>query len=226
MIDEFNKFCLNKESYSQIRQDLFVLFALGSESGFFVEFGACDGVYLSNTFLLETYYGWDGILVEPLTYYNRIIKSKRTATVETLCVSDKSNDSVEFIEVSGMPCLSGVSEHIYDGVHEDTIKSEGIPYSVKTISLNDLLDKHNAPQVVDFLSMDTEGSEYSILNSYDFSRKFKVISVEDHNQEAKAKINKLLVSRGYVHVLEAGSAWDSWYVLPEVYEEMINRLGI
>jgi hypothetical protein len=125
-----------------------------------------------------------------------------------------------------MPCLSGVSEHIYDGVHEDTIKSEGIPYRVKTISLNDLLDKHNAPQVVDFLSMDTEGSEYSILNAYDFSRKFKVISVEDHNQEAKAKINKLLVSRGYVHVLEAGSAWDSWYVLPEVYEEMINRLGI
>ena len=54
----------------------------------------------------------------------------------------------------------------------------------------------------------------------------KVISVEDHNQEAKAKINELLVSRGYVHVLEVGSAWDSWYVLPEVYEEMINRLGI
>jgi hypothetical protein len=65
MIQEFNTFCERMESYSQIRQDLFVLFALGKTPGYFVEFGACDGVYLSNTFLLETYYGWSGLLVEP-----------------------------------------------------------------------------------------------------------------------------------------------------------------
>lgn len=220
MIEKFNEFCLQSESYSQIRQDQFVLFALGYEPGYFVEFGACDGIYLSNTFLLETYYGWNGILVEPLSYYNKVLKKKRTSTVETLCVSDTTGDVIEFTEVDGVRCLSGIADHIGGGVHQQTINKYGNSYGVETISLADLLNKHDAPEVIDFLSMDTEGSEYSILSAYDFSRKFKVITVENHNEDARVKINDLLVSKGYVNVLPEASQWDSWYVLSEVYERI------
>ena len=60
------------EFYSQLGQDLFVLIELGNKKeGFFIEIGAGDGFYLSNTYLLEKNFGWTGILVEPnKSFYN------------------------------------------------------------------------------------------------------------------------------------------------------------
>jgi hypothetical protein len=53
-------------SKSQIFQDLFILFMVHEKrEGFFVDFGATDGVTLSNSWLLEKSYGWNGILAEP-----------------------------------------------------------------------------------------------------------------------------------------------------------------
>ena len=42
-----------------------------------------------------------------------------------------------------------------------------------SISLEDLLEKYNAPYVIDFLSIDTEGSEFEILNGFNF-KKYKI----------------------------------------------------
>ena len=54
------------QSYSQLRQDLFVLNQLKfKKNAFFVEFGATNGINLSNTYLLEKKFNWNGILVEP-----------------------------------------------------------------------------------------------------------------------------------------------------------------
>src|SRR3979409_966312 len=54
------------ESKSQILQDLWVGYELNERrGGFFVEFGATNGVVNSNTWLLEKKYGWKGILAEP-----------------------------------------------------------------------------------------------------------------------------------------------------------------
>jgi FkbM family methyltransferase len=226
MIEEFNKFCDKRESYSQIRQDLLPLFFLGEDPGYFVEFGACDGVYLSNTFLLETYYGWNGLLVEPSKHYNKVLQNKRTSTIDELCVSDKTGDTVEFVEVTNLQGLSGIAEFAFNDIHTQTRIDQGKRYDVSTISLKDLLDKHNAPEVIDYLSIDTEGSEHSILSVYDFSRKFKVVSIEHNNTYQKDLINDLMISKGYVQVLPEESKWDSWFVLPEVYENLTRRLGI
>ena len=55
-----------KKSKSQMKQDLFVISELKMQTnGFFVEFGATNGIDLSNTFLLESYFNWTGILAEP-----------------------------------------------------------------------------------------------------------------------------------------------------------------
>lgn len=224
MIKEFNEFCEKRESYAQIRQDMLPLFFLGEEPGYFVEFGACDGVYLSNTFLLETYYGWTGLLVEPSKHYNQVLRSKRTATIDDLCVADKTGSVVEFVEVSNLQGLSGISEFAFNDIHTQTRINQGISYDVSTISLKDLLDKHNAPEVIDYLSIDTEGSEYSILSSYDFSRKFKVISIEHNNTYQKDLINDLMKSKGYIQVLPEESKWDSWFVSQDVYIQMRVRL--
>ncbi len=48
---------------SQMYQDLFVLAECNfRRKGFFVEFGATNGLDLSNTYLMEKNFGWEGIL--------------------------------------------------------------------------------------------------------------------------------------------------------------------
>ena len=68
----------------------------------------------------------------------------------------------------------------------------GRKYKVPTISLLDLLDIHNAPKFIDYLSIDTEGSEYEILNAFDFNKyKFRVITCEHNFTPMREKIYKL-----------------------------------
>lgn len=102
----------------------------------------------------------------------------------------------------------------------------GQTYDVETISLNDLLDKHNAPDVIDYISIDTEGSELSILESYDFSRKFKVLSIEHNETINRGPLENIMKNNGYINVLPEESRWDGWFVSQEVFNDLNVRLGL
>lgn len=56
------------------------------QNGFFVEFGATNGIDLSNTYLLETEFGWNGILAEPDKYWHTSLIANRTAIIDIRCV--------------------------------------------------------------------------------------------------------------------------------------------
>jgi hypothetical protein len=80
-----------KFSKSQLRQDLFVLSECQfKENGFFIEFGATNGVDLSNSHILETKFKWNGILAEPakivMLQLKRIVYGAKLAK---LCYSMK-----------------------------------------------------------------------------------------------------------------------------------------
>lgn len=49
-------------------------------------------------------------------------------------------------------------------------RRENVVYPVETISLNDLLFEHDAPQDVVYISVDAESAELSILKSFDFTK--------------------------------------------------------
>ncbi len=84
---------------------------------------------------------------------------------------------------------------------------------MRTISLIDLLEKNNAPEVIDYLSIDTEGSEFEILSAIDFNKyKFSVITCEHNYTEQREKIFQLLTSAGYRRVFENISKYDDWYI--------------
>ena len=92
-------------------------------------------------------------------------------------------------------------------------RRNGTIYTVKTISLTDLLEKYDSPSVIDYLSIDTEGSELDILMSLDFARyRFRTITCEHNFTPAREKILDLLTTKGYTRVLTDFSNFDDWYV--------------
>lgn len=200
-------------STAQSRQDVFVLSQLNfKRGGFFVEFGATNGIDHSNTYLLEKEFGWEGILAEPARCWHGALRSNRTAAIDTQCVWNKSNQTVPFHETVSAE-LSTIDMYWGNDLHKHK-RIQGIRYEVPTISLQDLLVKHDAPQLIDYLSIDTEGSEFDILNNFDFEQhRFRIITCEHNFTPARDKIYNLLSQKGYERTLERVSQQDDWYVL-------------
>ena len=92
-------------------------------------------------------------------------------------------------------------------------RGDGKRYPVTTITLNDLLAEHNAPRHIDYLSVDTEGSELNILRAFDFERyRVDIITVEHNLAPAREHIHALLAAKGFARKFGALSQWDDWYV--------------
>ena len=201
---------LIEESNSQINQDVFVLSQVGvSQPGFFVEFGATDGISLSNTLLLERQFGWNGILVEPARNWREEIIKNRNCQKDFRCVTSTSGESVMFSE-STSPELSTIKGFEKS---DQNLRKIIQSYDVESVSLEDLLDGYQAPKTIDYLSIDTEGSEFLILENFNFDKySFKVITCEHNFTENREKIFSLLTRNGYVRVWSEFTQFDDWYV--------------
>jgi FkbM family methyltransferase len=204
-------------SKSQFSQDLFALSSTGfKRNGYFVEFGATDGVEMSNTYLLEKHYSWTGILAEPARIWHSSLSSNRKVSIETCAVDDLSGKLVEFAEDKSA-MLSGLIQSSYAG------KNNSAVYQVSTISLNDLLAKYSAPKHIDYMSIDTEGSELQILENFSFSQhSFSVITVEHNNREDRFRIKNILERNGYFCVHENLCKIEYWFVSQELFEEFFT----
>ena len=86
-------------------------------------------------------------------------------------------------------------------------------YDVVTISLEDLLKKYSGPQKIDYLSIDTEESEYEILSKFNFDLyDIRVITCEHNYLPQRKLIYDLLSSKGFNRVQTKKSIWDDWYM--------------
>ena len=199
-------------SKAQIFQDLFVLFETREKrSGFFVEFGAGNGVDLSNTHLLEKQFLWSGVLAEPAESWHSALRRERICTIDERCVWNKSRDRVEFNEVD-QPEYSTIAKYSSCDRHSEKRK-RGRDYLVETVTLTDLLAEHNAPDCIDYLSIDTEGSELEILKAFNFQRyDVRLITVEHNYRNERDDIHRLLRLNGFVRKFEVASLMDDWYV--------------
>ena len=209
-----NRTDIRKKSKSQLKQDLFVLLETDfKENGFFVEFGATNGVDLSNTHILEKEFHWNGILAEPARAWHTDLQKNRSCSIEMNCVWSDSDSILDFNETNETE-LSTITKY-KDNDWASKKRQHGTIYPVSTISLVDLLIKHNAPKVVDYLSIDTEGSEYQILSNFDFDAyQFRVITCEHNYTPMREQIYDLLTSNGYQRKYVELSKWDDWYIKP------------
>lgn len=199
-------------SKSQNSQDFFALLVNNFKSnGLFIEIGATNGVAMSNTYLLEKKFNWTGLLVEPAKIWHKDLFTNRNCNISTKCVFDKSGDKVIFNETKkrGFSTIDSFSKSDSWGPSRMPKKK----YAVETITLNDLIEQFKLPDVIDFLSIDTEGSELNILSQVDFSKyRFRAITCEHNFGRNRETIYSLLVKNGYKRVHEHLSLSDDWYV--------------
>lgn len=208
-------------SKAQLGQDLFAWIESSrnpqSRTPFFVDIGASDGVRFSNSWLLEQHLGWKGIAAEPARCWHSSLHSNRSCSVDTNAVFSSSGQKLLFLDVSnsnGYRELSGLASTSGSDERRQERQADPTTYQVETISLIDLLATHQAPRFIDFLSIDTEGSELAILEVFDFEAyQFGSICIE-HNYNAKTRnaIHDLLTNKGYQRKHVHASAWDDWYV--------------
>jgi FkbM family methyltransferase len=172
-------------------------------------------VQTSNSYFFESERDWSGICIEcdpaPFSILNGFRKSKNFQ----IAVSDY-NGTCRFSNMS--------------------ISENGIELPCR--KLNEILEEADAPNFIDYLSIDIEGHEFTVLNSTDLKKwKFGVMTVE-HNlycmgPENKNKIYDLLSSNGYIRVVEDAVSLDTnpaWHMKPYedwyVNQSIINELDL
>jgi hypothetical protein len=181
---------------SQFGQDQHVINIFNHKvNGYFVEIGAYDGVSMSNTYLLEYDYNWKGVCVEANpTYFSHLVNNRPNCINLPYAVFDENDKQMSFIDDQSGGCSGFVATNSHSHILHNPV------ITVNTKKLTTILDEVNAPNFIEFLSIDTEGSEWEILNAHDFDKYlFGYICVE-HNfiDVNRKKIRSLLESKGYV----------------------------
>ncbi|MEM1402811.1 MAG: FkbM family methyltransferase [Pseudomonadota bacterium] len=211
------------KSKAQLRQDLLAYFyADRKKSGYFVEFGATDGVEKSNTYLLEREFGWSGILAEPNRSWHQELRSKRSVKIDERCVWSEGGEELEFAECENQE-LATLESLLHSDLHRRSRRVIN-RYRVQTVTLDELLLTHQAPKFIDFLSVDTEGSEAEIIRNFDFSTwEFGFVCIE-HNRrkESEDQIETTLSSNGYQRVGKAVSKFDAWFIGPSIRRSVLK----
>lgn len=151
-------------------------------------------------------------MVEPSKAFEKSLRANRNSIIDTRCVFSESEVLVDFNEVE-VGELSYIASHQkLDGWSKH--REKFISYKVKTVTLNDLLTEHNAPKIINYMSIDTEGSEYEILKNFPFDRwVVEVLTIEHNFTQNELLIDKLLSSKGYRRQFPVTSCCDSWYTL-------------
>lgn len=216
-------------------RDLFRNVLYGMVNGIALEIGALDGTNKteSQTVLLEKF-GWKRILIEANPMFReKLSQQQNSLAVNAAICADKG---VVHYATRGV-FVAGIVEFMHtvflNRFHPYIAKFETVPGDVSSIDfskmdlvshgifeipcvpMQDVIDVAGVSRI-DLMVLDTEGAEYSILQTIDWNRViFSVIIVEtnDHHRSPgyQAKVQAFLEARGYLCMVKALSR-NSWYI--------------
>ena len=143
--------------------------------GTFLDVGANDYQFESNTFFLETALGWRGIAIDAQSEYEAGYLSNRPRTkFFALFVSDTSDATIDFYVPETNLATASSTRSAVDG--------PAVSRKVPTVTLNELLAREGVERI-DFMSMDIELAEPKALAGFDINRfKPALVCIEAHRE--------------------------------------------
>ena len=104
---------------------------------------------------------------------------------------------------------------------EERIK-KGEIVEVETISLNDVIEENFKGKSPSYISIDTEGSEFEILNAFNLKKYRPVVFTIEHNYtKDESEIDKIMKTNDYGRVFKKLTAFDAWYVRNDILSGLI-----
>lgn len=197
--------------YSQIGQDEYYIKNIINykQNGYYVDVGAHDGIKLSNTYYLEKNLNWTGICIEANEGLHQKLCVNRPNSINVNQLIYSQSDLELHFEmalnkeiVEGNDMLSRISNDEINAINHDYFTEQFIQSKTikqKTKTLTDVLDAANAPNTIDYCSIDIEGAELACLEGIRFDKyKFLFITIEHgYREDFKNKIINRLCQNNY-----------------------------
>lgn len=141
------------------------------ESGTFLEVGANDGYTWSNTYYLERFKDWSGVLIEGIpTLYEECRRRRSRSRVYNYALVDPSfAESCVTMTYSDLRSLVNGTDHAMEAEVQEAGEAT-YEVSVPARTLDEVLIE-DGDEHIDFLSLDTEGSEAAVLRGLDLERR-------------------------------------------------------
>jgi FkbM family methyltransferase len=199
---------MSEQSHAQFAEDRILadIFS-GRADGYCVEVGANDGRTGSASYLFETR-GWQCLLVEPIPALVEEIRKHRTCRVVN-CAASSGEGEANFFVAEGVEAVSGLDLTLdrMDWIRRvgGTIKE----ITVRTATLDSLLEEAGFTGL-DFVTIDVEGHELSVLEGFDLERyRPRIVIIEDNSVSGNVSVARHMVDHGYVHFRRTGV--NEWY---------------
>jgi FkbM family methyltransferase len=164
---------------------------LDLDRGFFIEAGANDGFAQSNTYYLERFRKWTGLLVEPVpAQAAECRKNRRARVVEAALVAEEIPGATVEIHFAGLMSVgTGVlgdteatCSHVSAGLRAQQLVATFVVHAPAR-TLSGLIDEMDVSREIDLLSLDIEGAEPDALRGLDLRRHApRFICVEARNR--------------------------------------------
>lgn len=181
-------------------------------TGVFVEVGAYDPVFQSQTLHLELT-GWNGLLVEPVPEFAENLRRARQAdVVQCACVAPEAAASgrVALLERRGNSTI------VFD---PRKVRPEDYVLEVPAATLDSVLDGAGLSRI-DFLSVDVEGAEPDVLRGVTLSRFQPSLVVVDDRERFGETCSVL---RGANYHLVRRTGHNAWFVPHETARHLTYR---
>ena len=181
------------------------------KGGTFVEAGAHDGYTQSNTYYLERYLGWSGLLVEPIPELRALCKRRRPNSHVVDCALVAPSFGADTVEMQFGDLMSAVGDdpsHTHGGLAVTGRTGYTVEVPARTIS--SVLDETRLGSV-DVMVLDVEGHELDVLAGLDFERhapRYLIIEALDRAKQQPALDSALAE---HYESLEALSEYDLLY---------------